>query len=148
MHFQAQNRRTLAYTWFYSLNVRLKHYIAEIEESASVSSTYIFDVLDSERCRLFRKTKLGKATINSYLLDTLRSSVSLVNGVSFLHIVGFISGARMRCGTVQDWLAHNDIFNLELTPIANQDTNEKILSSCRRARWPMNQLTQSAKKGS
>jgi hypothetical protein len=106
----------------------------------------MFSIRNAADC--FEKHKLGKATINSFSFDTLGSCVSFVNGVAFSHIGGFISGARMRCGTVQDWLAHNDIFNLELTPIANQDTNEKILSSCRRARWPMNQLTQSAKKGS
>jgi hypothetical protein len=37
----------------------------------------------------------------------------------------------MRCGTVQDWLTHDNIFNLELTPIANRDTNDKILTFLR-----------------
>ena len=73
---------------------------------------------------------MGKAKINSFSIDTLSSSVTLVNGVSCSHILGFISGpsgAQMRCGTVQDWLTHEDIFDLELTPIANRDTNKKIL---------------------
>ena len=37
----------------------------------------------------------------------------------------------MRCGTVQDWLTHEDIFNLELTPIANRDANDMIVTFLR-----------------
>jgi hypothetical protein len=57
-----------------------------------------------------------------------------------LTLVGFISAASshkekalMRCSTVQDWLTHDDIFNLELTPIANRDTNDMILSFLRKS---------------
>jgi hypothetical protein len=35
----------------------------------------------------------------------------------------------MSCSTVQVWLTHDDIFNLELTPSANRDTNDKIITS-------------------
>jgi hypothetical protein len=53
--------------------------------------------------------------------------VFLVDGVSCSHIVGFISDTRMRCSTVQDWLTHDDFFNLDLTPNANRDTNDRLV---------------------
>jgi hypothetical protein len=113
------DRTTRSLTWFYSLNLRLK------------AGTSFFDILSSERFQQFQRDKLGKASINSFSIDTLPSSVFLVNGVACSHIVGFISGTRMRCSTVQDWLTHDDFFNLDLTPIANRDTNDQILTFLR-----------------
>jgi hypothetical protein len=133
-HDQVPDRKTRSYTWFYSLNVRLKTETASstAELQPFVDSSGFGGILSSAPCQGFQESKLGKATINSFSIDTRKSSVFNIDGVLFSHIVGFIScGHQMRCGTVQDWLTRPGIFNLELTPIANRDTNDKILTFLR-----------------
>jgi hypothetical protein len=50
------------------------------------AGTSFFDILSSERFQQFRRDKLGKASINSFSIDTLPSSDFLVNGVPCSHI--------------------------------------------------------------
>ena len=105
--------RTSSNTW---------HFTFDLRTTASALA-----IIDSE----FRRNSLGKARIVSFSTDstvlTRGNDVSQLSLVSeslcdrgYVAIHGYISGDQMRLATVQNWLRHTDIRNLEVTRIRDR----------------------------
>ena len=105
--------RTSSNTW---------HFTFDLQTTASA-----YAIIDSD----FRRKSLGKARIVSFSTDstvlTRGNDVSQLSLVSeslcdrgYVAIHGYISGDQMRLATVQNWLRHTDIRNLEVTRIRDR----------------------------
>ena len=96
-------------------------------ESSYVSPSNFSEVLESRHCKHIQETKLADTSILSFSISTEPSNIFRVGTVAVTQIFGYITSAQQKWLTaVQEWLTHPDIFNLELTPIANRHAHETI----------------------
>ena len=130
----ALEKNQRAYTWFFSLAVRIRP--IDCANPSFVSPSCFSDVLLSDQCRSKQMNRLRAAdntSILSFSLDTNINSTTVLRlgslgNVSFAQIRGFVNtGTQIYKTVVEDWLHHEDITNLELTAISKWQTNDKIM---------------------
>ena len=129
----ALEKNQRAYTWFFSLAVRIRP--IDCANPSFVSPSCFSDVLLSDQCRSKQRNRLRadeNTSILSFSLDTNINSTTVLRlgslgNVSFAQIRGFVNtGTQIYKTVVEDWLHHEDITNLELTAISKWQKNETI----------------------
>ena len=126
----ALEKNQRAYTWFFSLAVRIR--TIDCANPSFVSPSCFSDVLLSDRCstKLRDRLRANGNTILSFSIDTIINSANVLRlgNVSFAQIRGFVNtGVQIYKTVVEDWLQHEDITNLELTAISDWQNNEMIV---------------------